>query len=151
MDQIESSQLQLLAALRSRILSLLADTAQELPGLTTLPDTQQQQQQQQHSSSSSSSEAGVPAAATTQQHPSSSSSSSSSSAAGAAAAAAVSAADCAVWAAAMRQLQQLLAVFVGVHNSAMRGNTFWALGGTIDAYLTNRRWAIFVVFVVIFC
>jgi predicted component of type VI protein secretion system len=130
LEQIEQSQLQLLAALRSRILCLLADTAQQLPALIALPDTQQQQQQQH--SSSSSSEAGVAAAAAaTPQQPSSSSEADS-----AAAAAAMNAADCAVWAAAMRQLQQLLTVFVAVHHAVMSGNTFWGLGYTIDAYLT---------------
>jgi hypothetical protein len=55
----------------------------------------------------------------------------------------VSAADCAVWAAAMRQLQQLLAAFVAVHNAAMSGSTFWALGNTVDEYTgPNGRWGV---------
>jgi hypothetical protein len=53
------SQLVLLSSLRSRVLQVTADTAQQLPGLAAIPNTQQQSS----GSSSSSREAGVMSAA----------------------------------------------------------------------------------------
>jgi hypothetical protein len=102
LQQLRDSQLMLLAGLRSRILQLLADTAQQLPALAAIPAASDAQQQ------TSSSSIGYVAGAVS------------------------GAAEAAVWEKAMQQLQQLLTVFVRVHHAVMGGNMYWGLGDTIQ-------------------